>query len=93
VTLTLDKPTNVAVEVNYTTQDGTATDGVDYTGSKGTITFSPGETSKTISVPILPGGTYFKSFTFEASQPSGLTSPNLIILNESTIILICDCTR
>jgi len=88
VTLTLDKPTNVAVEVNYTTQDGTATDGVDYTGSNGTITFSPGETSKTISVPILPGGTYFKSFTFEASQPSGLTSPNLIILNESTIILI-----
>ena len=32
---------------------GTATAGADYTTTSGTLTFSPGQTSKTISVPVL----------------------------------------
>ena len=38
---------------NYTTSDGTATAGSDYTFSGGTLTFGVGETSKTFAVPIL----------------------------------------
>ena len=44
-----------ALEVSYATADGTgaddAVDGTDYTKDSGTLTFSPGETSKTVAVP------------------------------------------
>ena len=38
--------------VDYTTKDLSATAGSDYTATSGTLTFSPGETAKTIRVPI-----------------------------------------
>ena len=38
--------------VDYRTQDGTATAGSDYTLTRGTLTFAPGEEEKTVSVPI-----------------------------------------
>lgn len=40
------------VTVNYVTVDGTATAGSDYTFVSGTLTFAPGQTSGTISVPV-----------------------------------------
>ncbi len=40
------------VTVEYTTSDGTATEGTDYTKSSGTLTFANGETSKTFDVSI-----------------------------------------
>ena len=39
--------------VNYATSDVTATAGADYTTTNGTLTFQVGETSKTVSVPLL----------------------------------------
>ena len=42
-----------AVSVDYATSDGTATAGADYTAASGTLTFAAGETSKTVSVPVL----------------------------------------
>lgn len=39
--------------VNYATSNGTATAGQDYTATSGTLTFLPGETSKTIVITIL----------------------------------------
>lgn len=41
------------VQVSYATQDGTAIAGQDYVPTSGTLTFSPGETNKTILVPII----------------------------------------
>ena len=41
------------VKVDYRTEDGTATAGQDYTAVEGTLIFERGETSKTISVPVL----------------------------------------
>jgi hypothetical protein len=41
------------VTVEFSTSDGTATDGADYTGNAGSLTFNAGETAKTFAVPIL----------------------------------------
>ena len=42
-----------AVSVTYATADGTATAGSNYTARQGKLRFAPGETEKTISVPVL----------------------------------------
>ena len=51
--VSLDQASTQTITVDYATSDGTATGGVDYTTTSGTLTFSPGDTSKTISVPIV----------------------------------------
>lgn len=51
VTLTGAYPNEITVV--YETQDGTATTPLDYTPTSGTLTFAPGETTKTVSVPIV----------------------------------------
>ena len=51
--VTLDRGSTLTVTVDYATSDGTATAGQDYTATSGTLTFSPGETAKTITVPVL----------------------------------------
>ncbi|MFN8073802.1 MAG: Calx-beta domain-containing protein [Kineosporiaceae bacterium] len=40
--------------VTYKTKGGTATPGVDYTPTSGTLTLAPGQTSGTITVPVIP---------------------------------------
>jgi hypothetical protein len=52
VTVTISAPSQQAIAVNYTTVDGTATAESDYSTTFGFLTFSAGETSKTINVPI-----------------------------------------
>ena len=49
----LDAATEKTVTVNYETEDITAVSGEDYTAVDGTLTFAPGETSKTIEVEIV----------------------------------------
>ena len=51
--VTLDRRRDREVAVNYATSDGTATQGDDYTRTTGTLVFSAGETSKTVSVPVV----------------------------------------
>src|SRR5262249_44041910 len=42
-----------SVSVNYATSAGTATSAVDYTDVSGTLTFAPGENTKTFVVPVI----------------------------------------
>lgn len=51
-TVTLDEAATDTVTVDYATSDGTADAGDDYTAKSGTLSFSAGTTSKTISVSI-----------------------------------------
>ncbi|MBK7001379.1 MAG: hypothetical protein IPH35_15810 [Rhodoferax sp.] len=74
-TVTLSEKSTSAVTVNYTTVDGTATAGSDYSATSGTLGFAPGETSKDVIVPIL-GDTIAElgeSFTLALSSPNGAT--------------------
>jgi hypothetical protein len=65
VSVTLDAPSKQTVSVNYATADGTATSGSDYQSVSGRLSFAPGETSKTIAVPVFgdrlpePNETFF----------------------------------
>jgi acid phosphatase len=52
-TVTLSGPSSQTVTVQYTTADGTAFAGSDYQFAAGTLSFAPGQTSKTIAVNII----------------------------------------
>jgi hypothetical protein len=52
VRVTLDAPVKQTVSVDYATADRTATAGADYGTVSGRLSFAPGETSKTIAVPV-----------------------------------------
>ncbi|HEU4595057.1 MAG TPA: Calx-beta domain-containing protein [Pyrinomonadaceae bacterium] len=57
-TVVLSKPSATNVTVNFTTAEDTggtdpATEGTDFTPTTGTLTFTPGQTVQTISVPVL----------------------------------------
>ena len=51
--VTLDQAASGTVSVDYATVDGSAQAGADYIARRGTLTFSPGERSKTVQVAIL----------------------------------------
>jgi uncharacterized protein len=72
-TVTLDNPPAAPVTFDYATSSGTATAGSDYLAVSGTVSFAAGETSKTISVPII-GDTVpedSETLTLTLSNPSG----------------------
>jgi Ca2+-binding RTX toxin-like protein len=51
--VTLSQPSSGTVTVTYTTTDGSATAGSDYTAVSGTLQFAPGVTSMSVAVPVL----------------------------------------
>jgi large repetitive protein len=53
VTVTLNTASGRTVTVNYQTGDGTATQPADYTSTSGTLTFTPPQTTQTITVPVI----------------------------------------
>ena len=74
-TVTLHPQSSQVVTVEYTTEDETADAGDDYTTIAETLTFSPGQTTKIIRVPVLVDSTQESSetFTVELSTPMGTT--------------------
>ena len=72
-TVTLDEAASTTVTVDYATSDGTADAGDDYTSTSGTLSFSAGTTSKTISVEIADDieNESDETFTVTLSNPSG----------------------
>ena len=77
-TVTLAPARRQAVSVSYATSDGTAEAGSDYESASGTVTFSPGETSKTVSVTVNGDDEAEANETFTlalTSTPNGQIDP------------------
>ena len=62
--VTLDAASAKEITLDYATADDTATAASDYTQTNGTLTFSAGETTKTIDVPVLEDGSPEEDETF-----------------------------
>jgi len=68
------------VRINYATADGTAIGDSDYVGTFGTMVFGPGETNKTLNVPVIGDIYYENDETFLVN----LSSPINAVLGRST---------
>ena len=74
-TVTLSAAAAGTVTVAYSTVDGTATAGSDYVAASGTLSFAPGETSKTLQVTV-KGDTAVEgneTFTLRLADATGAT--------------------
>ncbi|MEA3397763.1 MAG: Calx-beta domain-containing protein [Chloroflexota bacterium] len=76
ITVTLGAASSVTVTVDYATSDGTAVAGSDYTTATGTLTFSPGVTSQTFTVPIT-----------DDTEIEGDETVNLVLSNPANALL------
>jgi Calx-beta domain/FG-GAP-like repeat len=75
IIVTLSAASNEPVTVDFATADGTAAAGSDYQAASGTLTFVPGETSKSIQV-LVNGDTVFEpneTFVVNLTNPNGAT--------------------
>ena len=78
LTVSLSKATTVPVTVNYATVGQSATSGIDFTPTSGTLTFAPGQTSQTIAVNVI-GDTLFEAeetLFVQLSNPTNSTIGN-----------------
>lgn len=87
-TVTLSQPVSQFVNVSYSTQGGTAIPVEDYRPAAGTLIFVPGETTKTITVPVngdedVESNETFLVTIFNASQAQIIDDTGLgTILND-----------
>lgn len=74
-TVSLSQASDRPVTVRYATADQTAIAGEDYRATSGTLTFAPGETTKTVRVTVLSDTTPNPTETFRLvlSQPTNAT--------------------
>ncbi len=87
IPVTLDKAAESDVTIHYATSNGTASSGSDYTAVSGDLAILAGETSGSISVPILNDSIYEGNETFTVT----LSSPvNAELSTASTTVTVTD---
>jgi len=52
-TVLLSNPSYLPVTLNFATSNDTAIAGIDYVATSGQLTFAPGETQKSIAIPVI----------------------------------------
>lgn len=94
VTVTLSQASAKSVTVQYTTRDGTATAGSDYTATSGTLTFAPGQTIRTIDVAISgdavaePDETLFVDLADPVNATIGMGTGTVTIENDDETLVV-----
>ncbi len=75
VAVTLSRPSSSTVSVAYATAGDSASAGQDFTAAAGTLTFAPGETTKTVIVKLLDDGLVEpdEAFAVVLSAPTNAT--------------------
>jgi chitinase len=73
--VTLAEASGKTEMVSYATADGTATAGSDYTAVTGTLTFAPGEITKTVTVPVIGDTLTESAETFTLTLTRGSDAP------------------
>lgn len=100
-TVTLSAASTSIITVKYVTANGTAVAPSDYTAASGTLTFSPGQTSKTVTVNVVGDTTLEPNETFVINL-SAVTGPAMfldsqgvgtIINDEGPLLRISDITK
>lgn len=100
-TVTLSAASGQTVTVNYATANGSAVAGSDYGATSGTLTFAPGVTSQTVSVPVTGDVTNESDETFVVTLSSatnaaiGTASGTGTIVNDDPVpaVSIADASR
>ena len=84
-TVTLAAASGAEVTVDYATSDDTALAGSDYTASSGTLTFSPGDTTKTFDVTLLDDSVGEGDETFEVTLSNSTGAGIAVVGAKATI--------
>jgi hypothetical protein len=89
VTITRRNPSGKTT-VQYSTANGTATAGTDYTPTSGSVDFAPGEVAKTVSIPLTDNTTDQpnRNFDLNVSLPPGAEA--LLAQTTKTTVTIAD---
>src|SRR6185503_16161968 len=99
-TVSLSPASAQTVTVNYATADGTAAAGSDYVSTNGVLSFAPGVTTRTLSVPVIgdmenePAETFFVNLSAPANATLGDNQGVGTILNGASVpaVTISDVT-
>ncbi len=87
IPVTLNTPSSRIVYVQYATSNGTATAGSDYVQNSGTLTFIPGQTTRTITIKIINDTITETDETFHIDlMHFNNATPGTIITTQVTII-------
>jgi endoglucanase len=86
-TVSLSAASTEEVSVEYATADGSAEAGSDYTAQSGTLTFTPGQTTQTLTVPVLGDTLTEGSETFDVNLSN---STNAIIADSQGTATLLD---
>jgi glucose/arabinose dehydrogenase len=78
------------VSLDYRTIDATATAGNDYTAVSGRLTFAPGETSKTIDIPILNDTLLEGNESFNLTIDNPIGNAILLAPRTATVTIVDD---
>jgi len=84
--VTLSAASMQSVSVQYATADGTAKAGSDYTSASGSLTFAPGELTKTISVAVIGDTTVESNEKFVVKLGTALGATILTGTGTGTIV-------
>jgi Calx-beta domain/FG-GAP-like repeat/Bacterial Ig-like domain (group 2)/ASPIC and UnbV len=92
ITVTRTGGATGAVTVDYATSNGSATAGSDYNATSGTLTFADGETTKTITVPIINDAAVENAETLTLTLSNPTSGAALSSPATSTLTIFSDDT-